>query len=69
MKYLLLLTACCMFMTSCGRSYTEAEIKHQYKDSYSPKGTVWGDDQIGEIHKNNNNNTWSDLKKELRYNK
>lgn len=59
----------CMLITSCSRSYTVDEIKTEYKGEYYLKGTVWGDDHIKEIHNNNNNNTWSDLKKELRYNK
>jgi hypothetical protein len=67
MKYIL--TVCCLAITSCSRSYTQDEIKIEYKDGYSLKGTVWGDDQIGDIHKKANNKTWSNLKKELRYNK
>ena len=59
----------CMFIASCGKSYTKEEIRTEYKSGYYLKGTAWRDDHINEIHNNNNNNTWSDLKKELRYNK
>ncbi len=59
----------CMLIVSCGKSYTEDEIKTEYKGGYYLKGTAWEEDHIKKIHKHNNNNTWSDLKKELRYNK
>lgn len=59
----------CMLIASCGKSYTEDEIKTEYKSGYYLKGTAWEEDHIKKIHKHNNNNTWSDLKKELRYNK
>ena len=63
MKYILTLIPLCMFSAACSRSYSEDELRAEYYDSYSPKGTVWGSDQIGEIYKDAN------FKKELRYNK
>jgi hypothetical protein len=68
MKYVMLMLVC-MLITSCVKSYTEDEIKTEYKRGYYLKGTAWEEDHIKKIHNNNNNNTWSDLKKELRYNK
>tara|TARA_B100001093_G_scaffold426158_1_gene419960 strand:- start:113 stop:319 length:207 start_codon:yes stop_codon:yes gene_type:complete len=68
MKYVMLMLVC-MLITSCVKSYTEDEIKTEYRSGYYLKGTAWEEDHIKKIHNNNNNNTWSDLKKELRYNK
>tara|TARA_R100000951_G_scaffold98730_1_gene88835 strand:- start:4581 stop:4787 length:207 start_codon:yes stop_codon:yes gene_type:complete len=68
MKYVMLMPVC-MLIASCGKSYTTEEVKTEYKGGYYLKGTAWGDDNIKEIHNNNNNKTWSNLKKELRYNK
>ena len=68
MKYVMLMPVC-MIIASCGKSYTTEEVKTEYKGGYYLKGTAWGDDNIKEIHNNNNNKTWSNLKKELRYNK
>jgi hypothetical protein len=68
MKYVMLMPVC-MLIASCGKSYTEEEIKTEYKGGYYLKGTAWGDDHIKEIHNQSDNKTWSNLKKELRYNK
>ena len=64
-----MLTPFVMLITSCSKSYTKEEIKVEYKNGYYLKGTAWGDDYIKEIHNQSDNKTWSNLKKELRYNK
>ena len=68
MKYVML-TPFVMLIASCSKTYTKEEIKVEYKNGYYLKGTAWGDDHIKEIHNQSDNKTWSNLKKELRYNK